>query len=275
MSVLLASPPELLGASIRVGEVTVRVRCGSPAFLGLVERRYEGFLIGDDGAADYEFDVELIPEHEVAGTDADLRVWREGGLWHLDRGDFVASFDPVQRRGTIRQAANPYSLDSVLRIVHSLALVHSGSFLLHAGGAIRNGKAFLFTGVSGAGKTTITRLAPADATLLTDEISYVVRQNDGEYFAYGTPFAGELAKSGENVRAPLGAVYILVQGPENSIEDVPTSEATRTLMRNVLFFAEDPDLVMRVFDALCDFVERVPVRRLTFLPDTRVWELIQ
>lgn len=272
MSTLLAAP-ELFGASIRVGEVTVRLRSDSNEFLELVERRYEGFLTRDL-AADYEFDVELIPDGEVASNDADLRVWCVGGLWHLVRGDFVASFDPERRRGSIRQPANPYSLDSVLRIVHSLELVRDGSFLLHAGGAIRNGRAFLFTGVSGAGKTTITRLAPSDATLLTDEISYVRREGEG-YYAYGTPFAGELAQSGENVRAKLGAVYILVQGTDNVIEDVSTEQATRTLLRNVLFFAEDSDLVQMMFHAICEFVERVPVRRLTFLPDARVWELIQ
>ena len=74
---------------------------------------------------------------------------------------------------------------------------------------------FLFAGVSGAGKTTISRLAPADVTLLTDEISYLRRNGEG-YVAYGTPFAGELAKVGENIRAPLAALYLLAQGPENA-----------------------------------------------------------
>jgi len=29
-----------------------------------------------------------------------------------------------------------------------------------------------------------------------------------------------------------------------------------------------------VFDAAVDFVDRVPVRRLTFKPDFRVWEML-
>ncbi len=73
----------------------------------------------------------------------------------------------------VRQNANPYSLDSVLRILHSLILAERGGFLLHAASAICDGRAYLFSGVSGAGKTTMTRLAPADITLLTDEISYL------------------------------------------------------------------------------------------------------
>jgi hypothetical protein len=162
----------------------------------------------------------------------------------------------------------------VLRIVHTLVLARQGGFLLHSASAIRNGKAFLFSGVSGAGKTTISRLAPPDATLLTDEISYVRRQADS-YVAFGTPFTGELAKLGENTSAPIAAAYLLAKGPENRIDPVPAGEAARALLANVLFFAEDEDLVRSAFHSAFEFVSRVPVKRLTFVPDSRVWELIQ
>src|SRR5437879_13754824 len=144
---------------------------------------------------------------------------------------------------------------------------------MHAASAIRNGRAFLFAGVSGAGKTTISRLAPSDATLLTDEISYVRKQGD-HYVAFGTPFTGELAKLGENVSAPIAALYLLAKGSENRIETVTPVEATRALLTNLLFFAEDQELVQLTFHSACEFVSRVPVSRLTLVPDARVWELI-
>jgi len=46
------------------------------------------------------------------------------------------------------------------------------------------------------------------------------------------------------------------------------------VLRCVLFFAHDSELVGHVFDSVCNLVQRVPVRRLTFVPDFRVWELI-
>jgi len=52
------------------------------------------------------------------------------------------------------------------------------------------------------------------------------------------------------------------------------ADAVRGLLGNILFFARDPEFVKLVFDAAFDFVSRVPIRRLTFLPDSRVWELI-
>jgi hypothetical protein len=265
--------------TIAIGGVDIVVRSSDPDFLRLLEARYEGFTLSERSRAaaseskGYEFDVELIPMGDPVHADSDLRVRREGASWVLDRGDFHATWNPASRRGRIRQSANPYSMDSVLRIVHTLELAEAGGLLMHAGSVVRNGKAMLFAGVSGAGKTTITRLAPRDATLLTDEISYVRREAEG-YVAYGTPFAGELAKSGENVEAPLAAVYLLVQGPVNRIDDVASEDAAREVLKSVLFFAEDQPLVQRVFHAACDLVERVPVKRLTFQRDARVWELL-
>jgi len=157
--------------------------------------------------------------------------------------------------------------------VHSLIQAPQGGFLLHGASAIRNGRAFLFSGLSGAGKTTISRLAPPDATLLTDEISYIRRDRDG-YEACGTPFAGELARVGENRRAPVEHLFFLAQGPENRIDPIPTPDALRMLLRNILFFADDSNLVEMVFRSACEFLGRVPASRLTFLPDERVWELI-
>lgn len=259
-------------ATIAIGRVTVGIRASDETFLGMLEDRYAGFIDRND-APHYEFDV-VLTSPDDATADADLRVIRDGHRWHLERGDFRADWDPVVRRGRIRQSPNPYSIDAVLRIVHTLVLAREGGFLMHAASAIRNGKAFLFAGVSGAGKTTIARLAPPDVRLLTDEISYV-RNEEAGYHAYGTPFAGELAKAGENLRAPLAAVYLLAQGTENRIDDVNPAEAARALLTNILFFAEDRDLVQAVFRSALECAERVPIRRLTFVPDPRVWELIR
>ncbi|MGA2856223.1 MAG: hypothetical protein ABSE40_05105 [Candidatus Sulfotelmatobacter sp.] len=39
--------------------------------------------------------------------------------------------------------------------------------------------------------------------------------------------------------------------------------------------SEDEELVRAAFHSAFEFVSRVPVSRLTFVPDARVWELIR
>jgi hypothetical protein len=257
---------------IEIGGMAIALRTQDPSFRQLLANRYTGF-IESSSDPQYEFDIDLFEPAESVDADDDTQVTLQGSRWLLRRGDFHAEWDSTAGRGHIQQSRNPYAIDSVLRIVHTLILAKQGGFLVHAASAIRGGQAFLFAGVSGAGKTTISRLAPSDATLLTDEISYVRPEGDA-YRACGTPFAGELARVGENQSARLSALFLLEKGPENRIETVATSDAVRLVLRNILFFAENAELVNLVFRSACEFVERVPVRRLIFVPDERVWEMI-
>jgi hypothetical protein len=260
--------------SVEIGGMPILLRTTDVSFLALIESRYSAYL-GSQARPSFTFDVEVKPD--VASPDdrdSDLRVWREDGHWQLERGDFRADIDPATRTGRILQAINPYAIDSVLRIVHTLIQASEGGFLLHGASAIRNGRAFLFSGVSEAGKTTISRLAPPDATVLTDEISYVRRADEG-YTAFGTPFAGELARPGENAAAPIERLFFLAKGPENRIDPIEPADALRMLLRNILFFADDADLVKMVFRSAMEFLGKVPASRLTFYPDQRVWGLIQ
>jgi hypothetical protein len=263
--------PQRSDVVVEIGGVPIRLRSENPEFIRLVERRYAGYVSSSEEAS-FDFEIELT-EPDINSGDEDLRVTWDSGRWLMRRGDFRAELNPSTARGRIRQTISPFALDSVLRIVHTLLLARKGGFLMHSASAIRNGRAFLFSGVSGAGKTTMVRLAPPDAALLTDEISYVTLQ-DGRYTAIGTPFFGELARVGENLRAPIECVYLLAKGPENKVEPLPEGDAVRGLLGNILFFAREPESVKLVFDAAVEFVKLVPVRRLTFVPDARVWELI-
>jgi hypothetical protein len=256
---------------VKIGGKPALVRTDNPQFRHMLEDRYSGF-VSLDAESIFSLDVELKPPGRITDQD-EIAVSFTSGRWLIERSDLYAEWDPASRHGRIVQSANPYSIDAALRIIHSLILAREGGLLIHAASAVRNGKAFLFAGVSGAGKTTISRLAPGDVTLLSDEISYLRRNGHG-YVAYGTPFTGELAKVGQNVRAPLAALFLLRQGPKNVIEPISLGNAARLLLKNVLFFAQESELVSMIFQSACDLVLQVPVYQLTFVRDARVWELI-
>jgi hypothetical protein len=265
-----SSPRALQSVTVEIGDIPILLRPNDSKFCEVLEDRYAGFT-NPDADPTCQFDVQLDPKGRP--SDEDAKVTRHGALWSFQRGDFRATWDARARQGRIRQCPNPYSIDTVLRITHSLVLAQEGGFLVHAASAIRGRRAFLFAGVSGAGKTTMARLTPPDATVLTDEISYV-RRIGNRYQAYGTPFAGELARVGANTSAPLETLYLLVQGPENRIQPVSQIDAARALMRHVLFFAEEKELVARVFDSVLEFISHIEVAQLVFTPDARAWELI-
>jgi hypothetical protein len=249
----------------------VRFGVNDESMLDVLRNRYRHFL--DSTASPIvEFDIEVLPS--PPGGDSDLSVRRDGTQWRMSRGDFDARWDSRTRCGCIRQTLNPYSTDSVLRIVHSLLLGSDRGFLLHASSLVIDEQAYVFTGPSGSGKTTMARLAPANAVLLTDEISCIRRTAEG-WMAFGTPFAGELGTSGNRVSAPIAGVYRLEKGGTNTIDTLRQGDAIRTLMRNVLFFASDENRRAQVLDTVCELTSDVPVARLTFTPAAAAWEMVR
>ncbi len=69
---------------------------------------------------------------------------------------------------------------------------------------------------------------------------------------------------------------MLVQGDQNRLEPIgDQAEAVRSLMRNVLFFAEEPEWTARIFHGICDFAARVPGYRMIFRRQAEAWDLIE
>ncbi len=255
-----------------IGGIPVRLWCHDRSFARLVRKRYANFLGSCEEQA-AELTVHLLSGGEQ-DPDADLEVFYRSGTWHIRRGDFRAEWNLQSRRGVVWQRRSPYAIDSVMRILHTLILSEQGGFLLHASSIIRNGQALLFAGQSGAGKTTLCRLAPADSILLTDEISFV-RPVDRTYCAFGTPFYGELAVPGKNTFAPVAALYLLEHATEDQVDGVSPRQALTQLLKNVLLFAHESESVNRVFATAFDLISRVPVRRLRFAPTPQVWTALE
>jgi hypothetical protein len=256
---------------IDIGHVAVRLRTIDRTLVRVLDRRFHRFL-NPSATPDFDFEVTVVDRGET-DPDSDLQVSGADGTWTIVRGDFTAEWNVAARRGRIRQTASPFAIDSLLRIVHTLVLASDGGFLLHASSAIRDGRAFVFTGPSGAGKSTIVGLAPHDVTVLTDEISCLRRVGD-RFVAFGTPFAGERGDLGEPASAPVAALFRLGRGADNARDRLDAARTVQTLMRNILFFADDRALVDCVLESACEFAARVPAYDLRFAPDARVWSAI-
>jgi hypothetical protein len=258
--------------AIEIGGLPIIFHLTEPDFARLLTQRYAHFL-AEPATGALRFDV-TITAMTPGGMDDGVEVQRVGGSWRASRGDFEASWEIATGHGELRQSLNPWSFDSVLRVVHSLMLAERGGFLLHAASGISNSRAFLFCGVSGVGKSTIMRVAPADVVRLTDEISYV-RKVEDRYLAFGTPFSGELEISGVNASAPIAALHFLAKGLADHVGAITFESAARRLLRNILFFSNEPQLSTLILGNACDFLESVPFGELTFRPQVEVWRLMK
>lgn len=143
-----------------------------------------------------------------------------------------------------------------------------GGALLHTCGVAFAGRAWLFCGKSGAGKSTTARLWQAGGAELLNDDRMVLRMIDGVPHACSTPWHGTIGE----VRAsnlPLGGVFQLEQARENEAVRQSPREGLRRLAANLIapFHLREP--MQSILDTLATVADITPVYRLRFTPDAR------
>ena len=79
-----------------------------------------------------------------------------------------------------------HNLEFALKALLAYVAFRHGGLLFHGAGVLLNGGAYLFTGESGSGKSTVVALSP-DKVALNDDL-VVLRPYGAGWWAYGTPF---------------------------------------------------------------------------------------
>lgn len=119
-----------------------------------------------------------------------------------------------------------YPLDQIL-LMYVLA-EREGAFL-HASAVDFAGKSFIFPGISGAGKSTISSNFVAKGYRMLSDDRVAVKKVRGEFSAYGTPWAGD-ANIAENRGLPLKGIFFLQKGLENTMVKLTLAEAFERLL---------------------------------------------
>lgn len=111
-------------------------------------------------------------------------------------------------------------------------LLFYNGLMLHASAAALEGRAYLFSGPCGRGKSTHTRLWQqtfGEAVQVFNDDKPALRRLDGRWYAYGTPWCG---KDGINLNQkwPLGGICFLEKAQENRIRRLSAAEALPLVM---------------------------------------------
>jgi hypothetical protein len=159
-----------------------------------------------------------------------------------------------------------YPLDQLLMMYR---LAAEGA-VIHCAVVAIGDRAVLCPGVSGAGKTTLTRQLTgcAGVRVLSDDRA-IVRCGPTGYRAYGTPWPGEGGQA-VNEGLPLAAIAFLEQGQRAMTRPISLPEAMKRIARVSSVPWYDRTAGPRVFDGLTALCSAVPTSVLTFAPDPSV-----
>lgn len=218
------------------------------------------------------------------------RVWREDdGALRIERLPAAAAHGcacvwlredaPLSIEGCIYpdRVSSIRSLDNLLDASElELLLMQLGVFSLHSSFIRRTeGDAILFTAPSGTGKSTQADLwvEHAGADILNGDRS-MLRRVDGVWTAFGSPFAGS-SNIFRNESAPVRALVVLRQAPENTIRRLSLAEAFRLIYSESVLPRWHTEAHQRVISLVTEIVSEVPVYLLACTPDERAVTLLK
>ena len=161
----------------------------------------------------------------------------------------------------------------------SLAYMYSGwafyrqllsydGLMFHSSAVELDGVAYLFSGPSGMGKSTHTRLWQQEfpsARIFNDD-KPALRYIDGVWYAYGTPWCG---KDGINIntKVPIGGICFLRQGKENKIRRLSEIEAAAAIISQTLRRFSTSEGLGVMTNLVESLVREIPVFELVNKPE--------
>ena len=134
-------------------------------------------------------------------------------------------------------------------------LLKFSGLMLHASAVELDGKAYLFSGPCGTGKSTHTRIWQqtfGSAAQVFNDDKPALRCLDGKWYAYGTPWCGKDGIN-QNKKVPLAGICFLKQAPENRIRQLSSGEAAQKIVSQTLrrfSHMENLDLMLRIVEKL-------------------------
>jgi hypothetical protein len=279
--------------SYKIGGIYITVSADRPLAESTFAAKIQKFSVAEVGGdvivLNHHFDLPAFPDPPFGTAVYDRPPWKiyhsgstwtylsvapgQGGPTCYQRADFndphtLAEVYHVRDTELNRGDLQSLTLFPTDQILLSRLLAYRQGCILHAAGLQIGGQGFAFVGHSEAGKTTISRLLMGEGQLLCDDRVILRRRPEG-FRVYGTWSHGDIPIVSPN-SAPLRAVFLLEQAPENRLIRLEPGEAVRALPQFVVRPLVTRDWWEKVLDTIGHLAREVPVYRLRFDKSGRI-----
>jgi hypothetical protein len=156
-----------------------------------------------------------------------------------------------------------YPLDGL--ILYYLTVIH-GDIMIHASGINNAGHGFLFSGISGKGKTTMAKLWDQAGARVIHDDRLILRKTGTGYLMYNTP----VYKNDEPLNSQLNKIFLIEHGIKNELILVRGAESVSKVMANCIQHNWDPGIIARLLGSVSIMCGTIPTVRLFFKPDRSV-----
>ena len=233
-------------------DITVYVRVMKQKF------RLPKQMVGEDLLLEYYYDNGRFLAAAKRGTKESAAMT----VYTPDFSEAVFYINEAEFPGMIRRVSKILQLFPIRQ-----ALAGYDAMILHSSRIIAGGNAIIFTAPSQTGKTTQAQLWKQyeDAEIVSNDRT-LIQKDKGIFYTMGYPVDGS-SPAYCNEEAPLGAVVILKQGPENRIERMRMPRALKLLMEQTVSDVWNYEELTEIQSLWLELMELYPVYQLTCRPD--------
>ena len=208
-----------------------------------------------------------------------IEVYRSGYCYFFDLGtgdgNYITfmSYDRMSNQAHLfvdeDVVCHPHIMETTqMQMILIQYLVNHNGFLMHSSAIkILPNISSCFTGDSGVGKTTISRLfAGRGYGVLTDETS-IVWMTDGKIYISGTPWKGSNSSYFDSEICLLNAIYILSHGKQNIKRKVETVRSVELVIKHTFPLFWDKEMLRKLVVIVKNLVASVDVFEYAFVPN--------
>lgn len=167
-----------------------------------------------------------------------------------------------------------YVVNNSLMMMYTFITSDKLTTLFHSSVVSYQGKAYMFLGKSGTGKSTHSQLwlKHIEGTELVNDDNPVVRIIEGEARVYGSPWSGK-TPCYRNIDYPIGGIVKLKQAPHNKIRRMKPVEAYVALAMSISGMRWKKQMGDGLHQTENQLTATVPVWHLSCRPDQEAAEI--
>jgi hypothetical protein len=159
----------------------------------------------------------------------------------------------------------------VAPLLWHLVLQGQQAFMLHGSGIINEGKAIIFTGFSGRGKSTMAGLWQGLGHTCINDDRLLLRFQEDQWWVYNTP----MYYADESKKAPLKAICAISHGQKNELILQNEFEAVQAVLPNCIQHGYNPQEIKARLNVIALLCQSIPVYNLPFVPTEAVVTLVK
>ncbi len=158
-------------------------------------------------------------------------------------------------------------------VLLSFYLLHwNKGVFIHASGIVHQDQGYIFTGVSGIGKSTMAALWHQCGHEVLNDDRLIIRIEKDDIKLFNSPMPYRYQKP---ACSTLNKVFILNQSPKNYIKQLVGIEAFTKVLANFIQQFYEPEMVKVHLNYLEEILNKVKVYEVGFKPDVEIVDLIK